>query len=673
MKKITTPIIQFIKLNSALLLLPIIIVFVIRIMEYLTLPIDSSSLNSTLFRSFTYSLEFDLIFLAIFYLLTFIPFLLLYLISKRLFSSVYNFFLVIITFSTLFLTQFFYASGFLLDKTIFFFGFKELQIIVSGESKGVVSEYFWLYLLTVLTLIILMVWGYRKVLKVKKLRIAGQVLTVTALCLFILRGEVHPKYSHKRTFYETQVHSSKVSFFYGSIFEDIFSNNLNYENYIEEAHKFRKLYNKTGSLKQLMFPLLRDVDDFSTVNWNEYLSLDKEPNIVFIFSEGLSSSFVGEDAHFGSMTPFLDSLIGKSLYWPNMLSITDRTHGVFSAALASLPHGFERGFLNYKDGVLSNYTSIPRLLKKKNYALNFFYGGWSGFDNYRKFLKTNKFDHFIDKYYIDTVLNFNNITTDEFSWGYNDQITVKSYFKFLNQQVNIQPYFNVYLTLSLHSPFQIPNLEYYFQEAKRKLNQVDPKLFKTHKKEVSVVYYSDQSLKEFFSNYKKRSDFNNTVFFIMGDHNVHNLGLKSDIDVYHVPFIIYSPKIKKPEKFNEIISHWDVPATLIDLLPNMQLKANGNVSHWLGNGVTFSKKTKSNSPIFLGSFSGNLYGVVIENYVYIHNKLYLIEKGLNLTPSNNHEKAQKMKAALENYKWINNYVMTKDRIMPKKSLDTIQY
>ena len=119
MKAITAQLIQFIRLNSAILLLPIIIVFVVRTVEYLTLPIDSNSLNASLFRSFTYSIEFDLIFLANFYLLSFIPFLLLYLISKRLFIFFYKVFLLLITFSFLFLTHFFIPVVFYLITPFF--------------------------------------------------------------------------------------------------------------------------------------------------------------------------------------------------------------------------------------------------------------------------------------------------------------------------------------------------------------------------------------------------------------------------------------------------------------------------------------------------------------------------------------------------------------------------
>lgn len=50
------------------------------------------------------------------------------------------------------------------------------------------------------------------------------------------------------------------------------------------------------------------------------------PNLVFIVFEGLGTAFLGEENAYGGFTPFVDSLSQESLYWPNTLSTTGRTH-----------------------------------------------------------------------------------------------------------------------------------------------------------------------------------------------------------------------------------------------------------------------------------------------------------------------------------------------------------
>src|SRR5690606_25997944 len=114
----------------------------------------------------------------------------------------------------------------------------------------------------------------------------------------------------------------------------------------------------------MVHPMLRNSSDLNKNDWSDYIELEKSPNVVFIIAEGLSAQFMEKNGTYSGLTPFLDSLSKKSLYWPNMLSITDRTHGVFSAALAGLPHGFERGFLNYT-GEFPNYLSLPHLLHQQ--------------------------------------------------------------------------------------------------------------------------------------------------------------------------------------------------------------------------------------------------------------------------------------------------------------------
>ena len=67
------------------------------------------------------------------------------------------------------------------------------------------------------------------------------------------------------------------------------------------------------------------------------------PSIVFIIVESLGRGYTGENAYLGSFTPFLDSLMSRSLYWENCLSTSGRTFSVLPSLMGSSPFG-EKGF-----------------------------------------------------------------------------------------------------------------------------------------------------------------------------------------------------------------------------------------------------------------------------------------------------------------------------------------
>jgi lipoteichoic acid synthase len=75
------------------------------------------------------------------------------------------------------------------------------------------------------------------------------------------------------------------------------------------------------------YPLLKPFQDLKDVLSPFFNIQAEKPNIVIIIVEGLGGEFVGKNTYRG-FTPFLDSLITKSLYWENFVSNAGRTFGV---------------------------------------------------------------------------------------------------------------------------------------------------------------------------------------------------------------------------------------------------------------------------------------------------------------------------------------------------------
>lgn len=640
----------------------IVLLFLFRVLEYLFISPHIASFVKPV-RSFTYSLEFDFIFVALLCLFSLPIFFLFFLFSRKFFFYSFNIVIVFVAVNYIILTQFFYTSNILLDRTIFFFDWKELMIIVGGETGGVLNDYFWMYLTTFIILFFGIRFYYKKIESNKKVRVIGQVITLTAIALFVFRGSVHPKNLAQYSTHETQVHTSKMTFFYGSILSSFLSKESNDTlDIVTASLKIRQQLSENEIIENLYYPLLRSSDDLKRNDWSKYMKVQDKPNIVFIIAEGLSTQFFAMNSRMGSLTPFLDSLSKKSLFWPNMLSITDRTHGVFAAALAGLPHGFERGFLNYK-GETPDYMSLPSILHEKGYSMNFIYGGWARFDGYRDFLEANYFDSIVDEQYIKTQFEIIRDNPDaEFSWGIHDGTMVEAYFKFLETQPSNKPFFNTYLTLSLHTPYDIPNKEDYLAQVIKGIPESSREEFDKHPDLFAAIYYADQSLGKFIKEYSKRDDYKNTVFVIVGDHSVKSIVFNDNLEVYHVPFMVFSPSIHTPSTFHEVVSHWDIAPTLSDLIPQIDVQSDMKKTHWLGNGVSFSDDASAKTPIFLGTFRGDIQGVVLDKHVLLHDRLYTIDKKMQLTPHENELVKQELTQLVNAYSVINKKVMEENKI-----------
>ncbi|MDF1516911.1 MAG: sulfatase-like hydrolase/transferase, partial [Lutibacter sp.] len=161
------------------------------------------------------------------------------------------------------------------------------------------------------------------------------------------------------------------------------------------------------------YPLLKPFQDSKDVLSPFFDIQAEKPNIVIIIVEGLGGEFVGKNTYRG-FTPFLDSLITKSLYWENFVSNAGRTFGVLPSLLGSLPYG-EKGFLELNP--LPSHFSLISVLKANDYTTSFYSGDNSSFDRKINFLEYNEIDHIIDENrygpeYVKTQSN-----AGGFSWG----------------------------------------------------------------------------------------------------------------------------------------------------------------------------------------------------------------------------------------------------------------
>ncbi len=313
------------------------------------------------------------------------------------------------------------------------------------------------------------------------------------------------------------------------------------------------------------------------------------PNFVFIIVEGLGRSYSGRDAEIGSFTPFLDSLSTHSLYWENFLSNGGRTFAVLPSIFGSLPFAPD-GFQEIGES-MPKLQSLIKLMSLNNYQTNFYHGGDATFDNMSIFLKNQGIDKIVDVKSMPK--NYKMMPPKiykGFSWGYGDREVFQHS---LNSSKSVKPKLDIILTLSTHSPFKVLNQDKYYKMFENHLNSLaiegdGREAYNTYKDVYSCILYADDAIRFFIDEYKKRSDFKNTIFVITGDHRMPEIPLNTNIDRFYVPLIIYSPMLKRSASFKGVSSHLDITPTLLSFLSlNYNFKM-PSVQSWVGNNLDTS-------------------------------------------------------------------------------------
>ncbi|WP_281299412.1 LTA synthase family protein [Flavobacterium limnophilum] len=431
---------------------------------------------------------------------------------------------------------------------------------------------------------------------------------------------------------------------------------INFQNEKSELDVSNLVYKKE-------YPLLKPFKETKDVLAPFFNVQNEKPNIVIIMAEGLGSDFIGNNSY-GGFTPFLDSLTSKSLYWENFVSNTGRTFGVASSLLASLPYG-EKGFLEL--GSLPSHISLLSVLKANDYTTSYYCGDDSSFDRKINFLEYNEIDHVTDvkKFgpgYVKTKEN-----AGGFSWGYPDAEIFKKTLSDLDSKK--MPRLDVIMTLSNHEPFDFPSKEVYLKKVDNIMNtnrRLDgiKEAVGTYKDIFAALLYTDTSIKNFMEAYSKRPEYKNTIFIITGDHRLIPIPQKDELCRFHVPLIIYSPMLKKAEKFKSVSSHWDVtPSLLAFLMNNYQFNKLAKTA-WMGDGLDTAKEFRNIHKIPLMRYKGSINDYIYKDYMYSGGELYKINENFETNKIYDETMVKTIADSLFSFKKLNAYLTQKNKIFP---------
>jgi len=448
--------------------------------------------------------------------------------------------------------------------------------------------------------------------------------------------------------------------------ESEFQNKLNF--LVSDVLRFQKEQYELNAIDVSglgEFPFLKPITKTENVLEPFFNLTEQKPTIVFVIVEGLGAEFVGNN-EYGGFTPYFDSLIDEGLYWENFVSTTGRTFGVLPSILGSLPFG-EQGFLEQQK--IPSHITLPSILKANGYTTSFYSGDKSSFDRKINFLEFNGIDEVIDEDKFGEGYTKTAENEGGFSWGYPDEEIFKKTLSVLNKKEG--PRLDIIMTISNHEPFSFPNKDMYLSKVDSILNvkKVGSDLseeIKTHSEIFASLLYTDNAIKNFITEYKKRPDYENTIFVITGDHRLIPIVQKDRLCRFHVPFLIYSPLLNKTEKFKSVSSHFDVTPSLLALLMNKYHFIKLDNVPWISSGLDTAKQFRNMHKIPLMRYKGNINDYIYEDYLYSDGSLYKINENFGIIKVVEQELEHTIVDSLKMFKKLNNYTTTKNKIYPEE-------
>ena len=379
-------------------------------------------------------------------------------------------------------------------------------------------------------------WIYKKT-KDSLLQLPNLVQKLTLLGVFAVLLGISLSFAEKINLKKGNIFQQEIAANGMVKFYEAFSNNT------LDFFTFYPTVDQKTAEKNTLLPL-------GTTTLSRPITSDKpelQKNVVLISIESLSAAYMKAYGYEESVTPFLDQLAQKSLFFTNLYATGNRTvRGLEALTLCIPPTAGESVIKREKEN--KNKFTTGSVFKSKGYSVKYLYGGYSYFDNMKDFYAGNGYE----------IVDRDNFTPEEITfanvWGVCDEDMAKKAISEMNKDYNAgKPFFHHWMTVSNHRPFTYPE------------GKIDiPADSKSRK---GGVKYTDYSIMKFFEMAQKQPWFKNTVFVIVADHCSSSAGkTELPMDKYRIPAMIYSPEFVAPQKFSQVTSQIDVMPTVLGLL-----------------------------------------------------------------------------------------------------------
>lgn len=572
----------------------------------------------------------------------------LQLLSLKLANTVFVTSIVLYTTAGFLIMRYFTYQLIPLDSSLYSYSWREITYTIQTST---VNMALLLFTLAILCSILFVAFYY-----LKKTSFHKRLLYVVYSLLFL--SEILYVFVQLSSSLEYDLFSmNKPNYFYTQSLNYILQDKI--ENYtLADAEAYQKS-NAAHSFISTEYPLLHTFKNDNVLQ-PYFNTFDTAPNVVILIVEGLNDDFI-HSYKGAEMMPFLSHLVTKSLYWNRCFTLGERSFAVVPSLTGSLPYG-DIGFMQLDR--YPNHLSLISILKANHYHTTFFYGQGKWFHNKGKYFEFNNADLIIDQ------LNFGKqykkilVGPEHCFWGYNDKDLFHQSLQIIDTMPN-QKRLDVYFTGTSHSPYVIDDTLYYEKKFSQLIKGISSKeqvaFFNTYKKYILTELFVDDALSAFMANYKKRKDYENTIFIITGDHPMTELPRANALKKYHVPLIIYSPKLKEAKTFTQTASHLDVYETLLSLLSFYQIKIPA-VSSALGSTLNVTNTKRKASIAFMNG-NREIVDYLSNDYFLSGQQLYKVNYDLSIVKSTDKFREAELRKELALFNRLNLYVCNKDKIL----------
>jgi len=647
---------------AALNLVVLVVLMILRLSQYVSMSLSHTMPSGAVLLELRGCIQ-DMVLWLFFSWFLLIPFLLFSLIKRWIGIVFFGLVFCLIATIEWALFQYFKIQMTPLDQVIFSYTAREMTMIVQDSVRLNFLTFLPFFLIGLLTAFFILVSE-----KIKISRIVLALFFIVSLSAFFLRKPSTPKETGKGSRFEYFLAVNKCAYLIDQV--NLYFSSLRQTATSADVEAAARRYQ--AAHPEFVFPGTRYPylhADLTPDVLSPFFNLGKEkPNLVFIVVESLSSCFCGNNNIFGSFTPFLDSIAGHSLYWSNFLATSDRTFNVLPALFGSLPPG-DPTFVTHAASIPYHFSLI-RYLHENGYYSSFFYAGEPKF---------NSMEDFLQRQYIDYILrnfgpNFANVNalTDGYHWGHCDGDLFSRSFEVIDS-LKRSPRLDIYLTLSLHSPFIPPNQEYFMARVDNRLKKIDPgnplKADIEHNKNIfATILYTDHALREFFNKYRKKAEFGNTIFIITGDHAMPELNPRrfSSIAAYHVPLIIYSPMLKKGVTMRSVSSHLDITPTILAMMRKQYNISTRSLAPWMGSGIDTAAGPRNIHTLPFILNNKEIAEYVNQSDYLFQNTIFRILPDLWLKDNPDPSTLRRMSRERSDFKILNTYVTKHNMLVPKE-------
>ncbi|MEZ5552702.1 MAG: LTA synthase family protein [Pseudomonadales bacterium] len=269
-------------------------------------------------------------------------------------------------------------------------------------------------------------------------------------------------------------------------------------------------------------------------------------NVVLIMVESLSASYLTRFGEHADITPNLDRLTGKSLFFSNLYATGTRTTRGLEAVTLSMPPTPGRSIVK-RLGRESGFWSLGNVLREKGYDSRFIYGGRGYFDNMNAFFAGNGYEVSDQSSVPDDAISFSN------AWGMADEDLYSFALSVADaDQAAGRPFFFHLMTTSNHRPYTYPEGRIPIPSGTGRQG---------------AVMYTDFAIGQFLTQARHHAWFDNTLFVIVADHCAGSAGKESlPVERYHIPMWVYAPGHVVAEDYQRLASQIDVAPTLLGLM-----------------------------------------------------------------------------------------------------------